>query len=133
MPQPTTDFTGSDAVIAALTDLIFATRIRSTAQALGIPAIIVPSLEELKQSLDRFAAGLVLIDLNGFGEDAIRAVTMARQHPSRPRVLAYAAHVDRQLADSAKQNGAHEVLPRSRFHAELPRILKPEHREAGAD
>lgn len=108
--------------MAWITDLIFETKIRSTAQSLGVMLATVRSLASLSAELDRSRPTLVIVDLNAAG-DPIEAVTIAKAHASHPRVIAYVSHVDVDLARRAQSAGADEVMPRSRFTNELPKIL----------
>lgn len=117
------DLAAAHDVVAVLNDLIFETKIRSTAQALGVAVCIVRSTDSLKAALDASPARLVIVDLNTAAPDACAAVAVARAHLSNPRIIAYVSHVDAQLAAKAREAGAHQVLPRSRFHLELPDLL----------
>lgn len=110
-------------VIAVLSDLIFETKIRSTAQSLGVALSVVRSPDSLPGELDRVRPGLVIVDLNAAGWNPIEAVAAAKSHASRPWVVAYVSHVDADVARRGQEAGADEVLPRSRFTTELPRIL----------
>ena len=109
-------------VIVLIRDLIFETRIKSTAQALGIGATVVRSVNELATLLNQSAIRLLIVDLNTAGPAAFDAVRAAKAHPG-VRVLAFVSHVDTDLANLATQAGADEVLPRSRFTAQLPALL----------
>jgi hypothetical protein len=60
--------------------------------------------------------------LNSAGPPAFEAIRAAKAHPG-VRVLAFVSHVDTDLADLAVKAGADEVLPRSRFAAQLPALL----------
>ena len=111
-------------VIVLIDDLIFETKIRSTAASLGVGAAVVKSATDLSAALDSEAAALVIVDLNIAGSDAIEAIRASVGHASRPHVLAFVSHVDEDLATRARQAGADEVMPRSRFNAELPRLLE---------
>ena len=108
-------------VVAVLNDLIFETKIRSTAQALGIENTVVRSLAAFDAELDRIRPSLLIIDLNTAGVDAVAA---GNTHTPRPYVVAFVSHVDQDLAKQATEAGADQVMPRSRFTAELPRILQ---------
>jgi DNA-binding NarL/FixJ family response regulator len=108
-------------VVAVLNDLIFETKIRSTAQALGIETTVVRSLAAFDAELDRIRPSLLIIDLNTAGVDAVAA---GNTHTPRPYVVAFVSHVDQDLAKQATEAGADQVMPRSRFTAELPRILQ---------
>jgi len=109
-------------VVALVTDLLFATKIRSTAEAVGVAVQLARSMPELLRAAER--ANLVLIDVNSSGLDAIEAIRQVRSLPNRPKILAYLSHVQRELADAAGHAGADEVMPRSRFSSELPAILQ---------
>ena len=110
-------------VIVLIDDLIFETKIRSTAASLGVGAAMVKSATDLSAALDAKAAALVIVDLNT-GSDAIEAIRTSAGHACQPHVLAFVSHVDEDLATRAREAGADEVMPRSRFSAELPRLLE---------
>jgi CheY-like chemotaxis protein len=110
-------------LIAAINDLIFATRVTSTARALGVELTLVTNTPALADAIEALQPRLVIIDLNSLGAEALAAVRLADERTPRPFVLAYCAHVDVELASEARAAGANEVMPRSRFHAELSQIL----------
>lgn len=110
-------------VIALLEDLIFGTKIRFTAESVGVALTTTHSAVGLDEALSEKDVSLLIVDLNLPGDIAFEAIRIASQHPARPRILAYVAHVDRHLADRARQAGVDDVLPRSRFAATLPEIL----------
>ena len=118
----------SAAVVVFIRDLIFETKIRSTAGTIGIPVRCVRTVTELKNAI-RATPLAVIVDLNA-SPDSVDVVLAAVQVPpdlpadQRPwRVTAFVSHVDQSLADAALAAGADEVLPRSRFVQELPNIL----------
>ncbi len=108
-------------VVVVLNDLIFETKIRSTAQALGIETVVTRTVDSLLAALQRRPTSLLLVDLNTSGVEAVAA---GHAHIPRPRIIAYVSHVDQELAAQAKAAGADQVMPRSRFTTELPRILQ---------
>ncbi len=110
-------------VVAVLADLIFETKICSTANALGAPAIVVRSSEVLDAGISTTSASLVLVDLNPAGDSAIDLVKTARAHPSELYVVAFASHVNADLLAEAGRAGAHSVMPRSQFAAQLPDLI----------
>lgn len=112
----------SSTAVALVTDLMFATKIRSTGEAVGTPVQTVRSIEKLVESAAD--VGLVIVDMNAAGVDPAEAIRAVRaQHPER-HVVAFLSHVQHELATAAKEAGAHEVMPRSKFASELPEILK---------
>ncbi len=108
-------------VCCVVSDLIFATKIRGTAAALGVDLAVVRDRAAMLASLDD--AATVILDLNLDGHDAVELIRLARARSTSPRIIAYCAHVDKDLATAAEEAGADEVMPRSKFAAALPEIL----------
>jgi CheY-like chemotaxis protein len=110
------------AAAALVTDLFFMTKIKSTADALGQPLVIARSAEAL---LDQAAAGAnpVIIDMNATGVDPASVIRECKSRENPPHVIAYLSHVQTEL-EAARQAGADQVLPRSKFSADLPALLK---------
>jgi hypothetical protein len=103
-------------------DLFFASKVTGTAAALGLAAVSASSLERLQELLDEVAVTGVLIDL---GSGVAPEEVMTRLPEStRPRTLAFGAHVDTAALQAAEAAGFAHVMPRSRFSAELPRLLR---------
>lgn len=111
------------AVIALVTDMIFGTKIASTARSVGVDLAAARSVDALREKLNGDVK-LVLIDMNAEGVDPAGAIAAAKAAPSAPHVLAYLSHVQTDLAEAAREAGADEVLPRSKFSADLPAILQ---------
>jgi len=63
----------------------------------------------------------LIVDLNTAGVDAVAA---GNALTPRPYVVTFVSHVDQDLAKQAADAGADQVMPRSRFTAELPQILQ---------
>jgi DNA-binding NarL/FixJ family response regulator len=110
-------------IIALVTDLIFTTKIRSTAAAVGAPIRLIRSTSDLPVAAAGNPVGLVILDLNAAGLDVASAVAAARALPGSPRVVAYLSHVQTDLAVAARAAGADEILARSTFTARLPALL----------
>jgi DNA-binding NarL/FixJ family response regulator len=119
----------SGRVLALVTDLLFATKISSTAKSLGAPVDVVRGVVPLRERVAAGAASLVIIDLNADASDTIEAIRAVKAARPAVRTVAYVSHVQTELAAAAREAGADLVLPRSRFTAELPAILA----RAGAD
>lgn len=110
-------------VVIVGTDLMFTAKVTGTARALGIDAVAAATVDALANQLETHAVRLVLVDMalpETIAADAIRA---AVAHTSRPATIAFYSHVQSALADAAKAAGASDVVPRSKFSAELPAIL----------
>jgi CheY-like chemotaxis protein len=128
---------GPVSTIALVSDLLFSTRIKGTADQLGIPVSVVRTAAALD---DAVAAGVqvAIIDLNVEGVDPVEAIRRCKSGlsdapgreaagPPGPRpepvVIAYGSHVDVQRQESARAAGADLVLARSQFTARLPELL----------
>ncbi|MEP0843109.1 MAG: response regulator transcription factor [Phycisphaerae bacterium] len=115
---------------ALITDLFFVAKVKGTADALGVPLVVVRDLAGLTREAQA-GAEPVIVDLNAAGVDPLAAIRACRALPRPPRVIAYLSHVQRELAESARAAGADLVLPRSQFSRDLPAILTGE--AEGAD
>jgi DNA-binding response OmpR family regulator len=104
-------------------DLIFSTKIFSTAKALNVPVTAVRTLDALREKLATGQFTRLIVDLNATGVDAVEAVRVARTTSAPPHVIAFLSHVQTDLAMAAKEAGADQVLPRSAFSAKLPDLL----------
>jgi hypothetical protein len=102
-------------------DLFFASKVTGTAQRLGLSAVTVPTVAALRERLSAGDVTGVMLDL-GCG---ILAADVAGACPlPRPKLLAFGAHVDVAALESAVQSGFDDVLPRSKFSAQLPELLR---------
>lgn len=105
-------------------DLIWATRIKATADDLGIPCRPVRNPDMLGQRLaDSSPAALILdLETKQAGLDLLKALR-ADPRGAKLRVLAFAPHVKKDLMQQARDAGADEVLPRGAFDHDLVNIL----------
>lgn len=117
-------------IVYCCQDLLFATKIRSTAEELGIGARPARDAEALGKRLDEVDDGKlnervmgVAIDL-ALGDAALALIAQAKAHATGPLVVAFGSHVAAQLLEAAAERGADFVLPRSAFTASLPQILQ---------
>lgn len=110
-------------VIAAVNDLMFASRIRAVAQQLDTAVTFVRSRAEL---LERGpGARLVLLDLEARWLDAVPDITALKAGTDAPEVVAFASHVLGDVLVQARAAGADRVLARSAFVQQLPALLAP--------
>jgi hypothetical protein len=107
---------------ALVSDLIFATKIRSAAKAAGVSVTIVRSVDALAERLKAGSDALIIVDLNA-DADALGAVRRSRAAAHQPRTIAYASHVQADLIEAARRAGAHEVMARSAFVTRLVALL----------
>ncbi len=111
-------------VLGLAADLIFASRIRATAEAAGVSAGTVRSPEDLLSRAIEVRPRLILVDLEvrrGDPADAIRRIR-EDQRLSGTRVVAFSSHTNREAIEAGREAGA-EVFARSGFVRALPELL----------
>ena len=113
-------------VIALVSDLMFASRIREAAAPLGIGVRSARGPEALLEACRAEAPALVLVDLDDDRGRAVEAVRSLRQDQALQAltVIGFVSHVDAERAQAAKDAGCSRVLARSAFVQELPRLLE---------
>jgi hypothetical protein len=105
------------AVVAVVDDMFFASKIRATAEAVGVEI----SFPRTKESLIEKArqADLVIVDLHSQKFDPL---TLPAELGSTP-LLGFFSHVEVELQRSALAAGYQQVIPRSVFARDLAQIL----------
>ncbi|MCC7192725.1 MAG: response regulator [Phycisphaeraceae bacterium] len=117
-------------VIYCCTDLIFATKISSTAETLNVPARPARNAEAMRKRLERVDDGKlndpvtgVMIDLE-MGDDGLALLDQVKQHDPTIPVVTFGSHVATEALQAARQRGADFVLSRSMFSNSLPSLLE---------
>jgi DNA-binding NarL/FixJ family response regulator len=103
-------------VVALVRDLLFATKISSTAQALSVPLKMVRDPAQLAPD----AARCLIVDLNLPGAIAAAAGWKAVQNAP---VVGFVSHVDTAAIQQARSAGIDRVIARSQFVQILPQLL----------
>lgn len=116
-------------IVAIVSDLIFSTKISSTARGLGVPLRVFAQPDSAVAAAS--TAPVVIVDLNLMGADPIDVIRRLAALCPRPRIVGYVSHVQVDRVDAARQAGADVVMPRSAFSAQLAQLLGDWHR-AGA-
>jgi CheY-like chemotaxis protein len=112
-------------VLAAVEDMFFASKIRATAEHLGIDVRFARSAESALESARRERPSLIIVDLHSRAVDpfalaeALKADEQLRDVP----LAGFFSHVETDLRRRAEQAGYDRVLPRSAFTKHLPDIL----------
>lgn len=106
-------------------DLLWATKIKSTADALGIPARPVRSADMLAARLADSPVRALLVDLDA-GEVALDLIRQLRAQPAHAvtPVIAFGPHVLVEAFQAAKAAGASTVMARGALQARLPEVLR---------
>jgi len=115
-------------VLALVDDLFFLSKLNETARHVGVTLQTVNTGEALVQAAANSTPKLVLVDLNA-RQGALEAVERLGTAAKLPQdgmvpVIAFLSHVQTELAEKARAAGCQQVLPRSKFTAELAQILQ---------
>jgi PleD family two-component response regulator len=113
-------------ILAVLDDLMFTSKIRTTAGQLGVPIAFARSAEAALAEMRKSAPSLVILDLNNPRTNPLGIVASMRDDPALAAVptLGFASHVQVDVINAARAAGVGEVLARSAFAQHLPEILQ---------
>ena len=114
----------SQRAVLLTTDLIFSTKVTGTARALGLEIAVAADVEKASELCRGEPPGCVFIDLGIPGLEISSVVSRLRSAAGTAPTVAYGSHVDKAWLDQARAAGCDEVLPRSKFSAELPDLLR---------
>lgn len=116
----------SQYVLAAVDDMFFASKMRATAECLGVNIHFVRSAEAAIESTRRERPSLIIVDLHSklcdpFAlAESLKADEQLRDVP----LVGFFSHVQTALQRSAEQSGYDRVMPRSLFTKQLAEILQ---------
>ena len=105
-------------VIVVVDDMFFASKIRATAEALGVEVSFPRSKEALVEKAR--GAQLIIVDLH---HQKIDPIELARQL-SGVKLVGFFSHIETELRQKALAAGFDQVIPRSAFARDLPEILE---------
>ena len=113
-------------VLAAVDDMFFASKIRATAEALGVDIKFHRQLDSLFAAAGEQSPDLILIDLHN---EKLNAIELARALKAKEGsraipLLGFFSHVQTDLQRAALEAGFDQVIPRSIFARDLAKILK---------
>ena len=112
-------------VIAVVDDLFFASKIRGTAEQLGVPVSFPRRADAVMEVALRDQPKLIICDLHS---QKIDPIELAKQLKADDRLrsiplLGFFSHVQTEFQRQAEQAGFDRVLPRSAFTKHLADIL----------
>lgn len=108
------------AVLVAVRDLLFRSKIQAAADRLGIAVHLAPRGAPLSRAARDLGSGIALVDLAEPGViDEIRRV----KADGRVRVIGFLGHLQVDLMEAARGAGADEVLSRGQLAARLDDVL----------
>lgn len=115
-------------ILAAVEDMFFASKIRSTAEALGVNIRFHRRVESLVAAAGEQSPDLIVVDLHNEKLDAVELARQLKSNESLRTIplLGFFSHVQTDLQRGAVEAGFDQVIPRSVFSRDLASILKPE-------
>ena len=106
-------------------DLFFGSKVTGTATAIGLHVELEANIERGLSKLEGGGYRCVILDLAMPGlspADVIAAVNNSTA-ADKPHVIAFGSHVHTARLEESREAGCDDVMPRSRFSAELTEIL----------
>ena len=112
-------------ILAVLDDLMFTSKIKTTASQLGVAVVFARSADAALGEMRRTPPSLVILDLNNARTNPLGLVSSMKQDPSLASIptVGYASHVQVDVIDAARQAGVGQVMARSSFTQQLANIL----------
>jgi PleD family two-component response regulator len=112
-------------VLAIVDDLFFASKIRGTAEEVGVTVRFARNPEAMLSAARRDQPDLIIFDLNS---ERVNPAEMARQLKADEQLcsiplLGFFSHVQTELQRQAEEAGIEQVIPRSIFTKYLNEIL----------
>ncbi len=104
-------------------DLFFTSKVTGTAEMLEFEVQVVGDAQTAAQRLAEEPYACVFLDLADQAVD-VAEFFAALPADGRPPVVAFGSHVATARLQEARDAGCDDVLPRSRFSASLPELLK---------
>lgn len=120
-------------IIYRCADLLFATKVRSTADALGVPARPVRNPDMLQKRLDQVDDGkangpvtgaLIGLDDEAAGQEAAKLIRQVKAFDPSIPVIAFAGHVETEALRAGADAGADRVMTNGQFTQSLPALLQ---------
>jgi PleD family two-component response regulator len=115
-------------VLAAVGDMLFASKIRGTAEQLNVTADFARTADALFDAAKTDVPSLIILDLHDERLDPFALVERlkADEQLRDVPVVGFFSHVQIELQRRGKEAGVDHVLPRSVFTQRLPDILRGE-------
>lgn len=112
-------------ILYCAADLLWATKIKATADAIGVPCRPARTVEMLDARLADSEVRALIVDTEA-GPVTLDLIARLRAAPGgdRARVVAFGPHVDTAALQAARQAGADSVMTRGAFAQRLPAVLE---------
>ena len=112
-------------VLVAVDDLLFSSKIRTTAKQAGVDLRFARTPPEIIDHARALRPALLIFDLDSVKADPIETIATLKRDAelSEIRTLGFVSHVHTDLIDAARTAGIDEVMARSAFATRLAEIL----------
>ena len=112
-------------VLAVVDDLMFTSKIKTTARQLGVDVEFARSADAALAGMRTKPPALVILDLNNSRTDPLGTIAAMKGDPALASIptVGFVSHVEADLIDAARRAGVDDVLARSAFTARLAEIL----------
>ena len=112
-------------ILAAVDDLLFSSKIRTTAKQAGIDLAFARTPPEILEQSRTLKPALVIFDLDSTKAAPIETIAAMKKDPDLAsiRTLGFVSHVHTGLIESARAAGIDDVMARSAFAGNLTQIL----------
>lgn len=114
------------AIVAVVDDVFFVGKLQGTARQAGVALATTTAARLDLESLRREPPTVVIVDLNAASADPVELIRRLKAAPELAGVpvVGFFSHVQVELQRAAQAAGCDQVLPRSKFVALLPELLK---------
>lgn len=112
-------------ILALTADLMFAARIRGTAQTIGAQVTLARTPDDLLAKAKELVPRRILLDLDARNFDPVDVITALKADDATRSIpiLAYVSHVNEERIKAARSAGADQVMARGAFVRDLNAIL----------
>ena len=112
-------------ILAAVDDLLFSSKIRTTAKQAGVELTFARTPSEILEQARLLEPSLVIFDLNSIKAEPLETIAALKRDPGLAslRTLGFVSHVHTGLIEAARAAGVDEVMARSAFAGKLADIL----------
>lgn len=112
-------------IVAAVDDLLFSSKIRTTAKQAGVELVFARTPPEILEQTRTLRPSLVIFDLNSAKANPLETIAALKADPELSSVptLGFVSHVHTDLIAAARGAGIDEVMARSAFASRLAEIL----------
>ena len=112
-------------ILAVLDDLMFSSKIKTTAAGLGVTLTFARSSDAALAEMRKAAPTLVIFDLNNPRTNPLGTLAAMKSEAALASIptVGFVSHVDTSTIEAAGKAGFDEVLARSAFTTRLAEIL----------